>query len=59
MKDVLIGVVIVLVICIGVDFIYSEKNSCLVTESFTTENVKCGFLKKQMNIDIKFLDRYW
>ncbi len=59
MKDILIGFIIILVIALGIDFIYSEKNSCLVTDEYGTQDVKCGFLKKEMNIDFKLLDRYW
>ena len=59
MRDVLIGFVIILVIALGIDFIYTEKNTCMVSDPSGTHEYKCGFLKDQMNIDFKLLDRYW
>lgn len=60
MKDILIGFIIILACFLVADFIYSEKNIC--TKTFVgggTEEYKCGLIKKQFNIDIDFLDRYW
>ena len=56
MRDALIGVIIMLVVGIVADFIYTEKNKCVVGYG---ETYKCGFLKEQMNIDLKLFDRYW
>ncbi len=60
MKSALIGVIIIFGISIIGDFIYTEKNYCnLNTNMGVTEQCKCGFLKKQFNIEIYFFDRLW
>lgn len=60
MKDILIGFIIIIACFLVADFIYSEKNTCSKTlVSGTTTEYKCGLIKKQFNIDIDFLDRYW
>lgn len=60
MKDILIGLVIILVCFLVGDFIYTEKNVC--TKSLAIGNgqeYKCGFIKKQFDINIDLFGRYW
>lgn len=61
MKDILIGLVIILVAFLVIDFIYTEKNTCLIREnnSYTITEVKCGIIKKQLDLDINLFGRYW
>ncbi len=59
MKDIFIGFAIIIIMALVIDFIYTEKNTCMVSDPAGTHEYKCGILKKQMNIDIKLLDRYW
>ena len=60
MKDVLIGLVIIIVVALVADFIYTEQNTCVINNKVEVNaSYKCGFLKKQMDIDIKLFDRYW
>ena len=59
MKDILIGLVIILVAFLLIDFIYTEKNTCLINENNSISEVKCGVIKKQLDIDINLFGRYW
>jgi len=60
MKDILIGLVIVLVVFLIGDFIYTEKNTCIRNESgHINEITKCGFLKKELDVNIHIFNRYW
>ncbi len=61
MKDIFIGLVIIFVAFILIDFIYTEKNSCIIEtcSSCTKEEVKCGIIKKQFSFDINLFGRYW
>ena len=61
MKDILIGLIIILVAFLIIDMIYTEKNTCLITENngYTITEVKCGIIKDQLNIDINLFGRYW
>ncbi len=61
MKDIFIGLLIIIVVFLIVDFIYTEKNTC-VTSSCTgcaLEEEKCGIIKKELEIDIYLFGRYW
>ncbi len=55
MKDIAIGLVIIIVCFLVIDFIYTEKNVC----NKETIEYKCGVLKKQFNINIDIFGRYW
>lgn len=61
MKDVVIGIIIVIVIAIIGDFIYTERSTCIIQEcgGCPREEVKCGILKKQLNVDLELFGRYW
>ena len=60
MKDVLIGLVIIVFCFLVIDFLYTEKNTCTVNKlDYNTDNVKCGFIKKQFNVDIYIFGRLW
>ena len=59
MKDILIGIVIIIVAFLVIDFIYTEKNTSLIEENHITTEEKCGVIKKQLNIDINLFGRYW
>ena len=61
MKDIFIGLVIIAVAFLIIDFIYTEKNTCLIKENnnYTNTEVKCGIIKKQMDLDINLFGRYW
>ena len=56
MRDILIGLLIILGVFLIGDFIYSNNNVCKVEYNQT---VKCGFLKKQLDIDVNLFNRYW
>lgn len=56
MRDIIIGLLIILGIFLLVDFLYSNNNVCKVEYDKT---VKCGILKKELDIDINLFDRYW
>ena len=58
MKDIFIGIIIIFVVFVIIDFIYTEKNTCVVNESGLVE-AKCGFIKEQFDIDITLFNRYW
>ncbi len=59
MKDILIGIIIVIVAFFIIDFIYTEKNTCLIDENNSYSEVKCGIIKKELNVDIDLFGRYW
>lgn len=60
MKDIVIGLIICLVCFLVVDFIYTEKNTCMVGQNgYYTKEYKCGLIKKQFDINIDIFDRYW
>lgn len=61
MKDILIGLVIIMIAFLIIDFIYTEKNTCVIEENsgYTKTEAKCGIIKSQLNIDINLFDRYW
>ncbi len=60
MKDIIIGIVILLLGFILIDFFYTEKNTCdISTNGYANKPVKCGLLKKQFDLNIELLDRYW
>ena len=61
MKDIFLGILIIAVVFLIVDFIYTEKNTCLVKECNGCSQIesKCGIIKKELGIDINLFDRYW
>lgn len=60
MKDILVGLIIILAIFLIGDFIYAEKNVCVRGENgHIGETTKCGLIKKQFDINIHIFDRYW
>lgn len=60
MKDIFVGLIIIFVCAIIVDFIATEKNTCpKSTNTGIVEEYKCGFLKSQMNINFDLFNRYW
>lgn len=60
MKDILIGLVIIFACFLIGDFIYTEKNTCTKKASIgESQEYKCGFIKKQFDINIDLFDRYW
>lgn len=60
MKDILIGIIIVIVVFLIGDFIYAEKNTCIRHETeHIGEIAKCGLIKKEFDISIYLFDRYW
>ena len=61
MKAIFIGLIIIFVVFLVIDFIYTEKNICVIEENsgYTKTEVKCGIIKNQFDIDINLFDRYW
>ena len=61
MKDIFIGLVIIAEAYLVIDFIYTEKNTCVVQEcsGCAIEEAKCGFIKNQFDININLFGRYW
>lgn len=61
MRDIFIGLCIIAVAFLVIDFIYTEKNSCVVQTCSTCPKTeaKCGIIKKQFDINIDIFDRYW
>ncbi len=61
MKDIFVGLVIIFVGFLIIDFIYTETNTCAVAtcQNCTSEEVKCGIIKKQFDINIDLFGRYW
>lgn len=60
MKDILVGIVIILGVFLIGDLIYSEQNTCVRSEiEHLGEFCKCGLLKNQFDISIYIFDRYW
>lgn len=60
MRDILIGIIIILVVFLVGDFIYTEKNTCERSEpGHIKEIAKCGVIKKEFDINIFLFDRYW
>ena len=59
MKDIIIGIILIIVIFIGIDFFYSNKHICTKTTPFAVENIKCGIIKNELDIEIELFDRYW
>ena len=61
MKDVFIGLIIAIVVFFLVDFIYTEKNTCLASTCVNCPETeeKCGIIKKLLDIDIYLFDRFW
>ena len=58
MRDIAIGLLIILVAFLIIDFKKKKKNTCIIND-YTNEEVKCGVIKKQLNIDIDLFGRYW
>lgn len=60
MKDILIGLIIIVAIFLIGDFIYAEKNICIRGEAgHVGEKTKCGLIKKEFDINIHIFNRYW
>ena len=59
MRDIVVGLAIIFGIFLLVDFITTEKNSCVVTRDLGTQEYKCGILYKELDIKIDLFDRYW
>lgn len=60
MRGILIGLIIIIIVFLIGDFIYAKKNTCLRGEpNHMGEVTKCGLIKKQFDINIHILDRYW
>lgn len=60
MKDIFIGLLIALVVFLITDFLYTEKNTCIITQdNYVKTEEKCGIIKKQLNKDIYLFGRYW
>lgn len=57
MKDIVIGVIILVCVFLVVDFIYTEKNVCTI--STDNQEYKCGILKTQLDTELYLFDRYW
>lgn len=60
MKDIFVGIVIIIVAFLLIDFFYTEKNTCdKVITGGGTQEYKCGILKKQSDIEIDLFGRFW
>lgn len=60
MRDIAIGIVILVVCFLVGDFLYSEKNYCDVgDQGYVGVEAKCGIIKKNFDIDINLFGRYW
>lgn len=59
MRDILIGIILLAAGFLIVDFIYTEKNTCSITDNYGIKNHKCGILYKELNINVYFFERYW
>jgi len=59
MKEILIGILIVLCCFIVIDFIYTEKNECIIEKAGYSEAKKCGILKEKADINLEIFGRYW
>ncbi len=59
MRDILIGLVIILGAFLIIDFISTEKNTCIVTKNNANQEYKCGILYREMDIKIDLFDRVW
>ncbi len=60
MKDIMVGIIILIAGFFIIDFIYTEKNTCDVSKSsYSNETAKCGLLKKQFDLDVNVFGRYW
>lgn len=61
MRDIFIGLVIILVCFLLIDFISTEKNTCEKVEynGAKSENYKCGILKNNLDLEIDLFNRYW
>ncbi len=61
MKNIFIGILIVIVVFLIIDFIYTEKNTCIVAGNtgWVQREAKCGIIKNQFDIDINLFGRYW
>ena len=59
MKDIGIGLIIIIVVFLIVDFIYTEKNTCVINNNYVVSEEKCGILKKELDIDFYLFERYW
>lgn len=59
MKDIIIGLIVCLVCFFLVDFLYTTKHTCTITDSYGKKEYNCGFIKEQFDIDINLFDRLW
>lgn len=59
MRDILIGVAIIFCCFLIGDYIYTEKNTCVVADAFSTQECKCGILFKNFELKVYYLERYW
>ncbi len=60
MRDILVGLLILVVCFLIGDFIYTEKNTCQVNNNgFAVKERKCGLIKKQFDINIDIFGRLW
>ncbi len=59
MRDILIGLGIIVGAFIIIDFISTEKNVCVINNNVENYEYKCGILYKEMNIKIDLFDRFW
>ena len=59
MKNIFIGCLIIIGIFLVIDFVYTTKNTCTVNTGTRIDNVSCGLIKKEFDIDINLFGRYW
>ena len=56
MRDILVGILIILGVFLLVDLLYSNNHVCKVEFGQTA---KCGIIKNELDVDIKLFNRYW
>ncbi|MCM1052429.1 MAG: hypothetical protein NC483_00405 [Ruminococcus sp.] len=59
MKEIFTGLIICLVCFLLIDFLYTTKNTCIISDTYGNTEYKCGILKKELDTDIYLFDRYW
>ena len=59
MRDILIGILILIISFVVVYFIYTEKNTFTITDQYGSNNYKCGIVYKELNFNVYVFERYW
>lgn len=59
MKDIFNGLMVCIILFIVVDFIYTTKNTCTIIKNHNETTENCGILKKNLDYNIYFFNRYW